>query len=98
MKQIPSFSTPKDYILFGGPVLWFLLYPFYSDGPPDINELKYQLLDSFLKVIKKLAIGVDNEIRQSNIKLAIINTKILSKAVSIVFDIERLYTFYKSVF
>ena len=74
-------------------MLWFSLYPFYSDGPPVIDELKYPLLDSVLKVIKKLAIGVDNEIRQSNIKLAIINTKILSKAVSIVIDIERLYPF-----
>ena len=43
--------------------------------------------------MKKLATGVDNEIRQSNRKLAIINTKILNKAVSIVFDIGRLYTF-----
>ena len=93
MRQIPSFSTPKDYILFGGPVIWFSLYPVYPDGPPDIDELKYPLLDSFLRVIKKLATGVDNEIIQSNIKLAIINTKIPSRAVSIVFDIERLYTF-----
>ena len=74
-------------------MLWFSLYPFYPDGPPDIDELKYPLLDSIFKVIKKLAIGVDNEIRQSIIKLAIIKTKIPSKAVSIVFDIERLYTF-----
>ena len=74
-------------------MLWFSLYPLFPDGPPDIDELKYPLLDSFLKVIKKLATSVDNEIRQSNIKLAIINTKIPSKTVSIVFDIERLYTF-----
>ena len=93
MRRIQSFSTPKDYILFGGPVLWFSLHSFYPDGPPDIDKLKYTLLDFFLKVIKKLAIGVDNEIRQSNIKLAIINTRIPSKAVSIVIDIERLYTF-----
>ena len=36
--------------------------------------------------------GVDNENRQSNIKLAIINIKFPSKAVSIVCDIARLYT------
>ena len=56
--------------------------------------MKYLLSGSFLRVIKKLATGVDNKIRQSNIKLAIINIKIPSMAVSIVFDIERLYTFF----
>ena len=40
-----------------------------------------------------MATGVDNKNRQSNIKLAIINIKIPRKAVSIVFDIARLYTF-----
>ena len=74
-------------------MLWFSLYVFYPDGLPDIDQLKYPLLDSFHKVIKKLATGVDNEIRQSNIKSVIINTIIPKKAVSIVFDIERLYTF-----
>ena len=70
------------------------LYLLYPDGPPDIDEMKYLLSGSFLRVIKKLATGVDNKIRQSNIKLAIINIKIPSMAVSIVFDIERLYTFF----
>ena len=54
---------------------WFSLYPIYPGGPPDIDELKYPLLNSFLRVIKKLATGVENEIRQSNRKLAIINKK-----------------------
>ena len=56
-------------------MLWFSLYTLYSSGPPDIDELKYPLLNLFLKVIKKLATGVDNVNRQSNIKLAIINSK-----------------------
>ena len=66
-------------------MLWVLLYPLYSGGPPDIDELKYPLLNFFLREIKQLATGVDNEIIQSNIKLAIINTKIFSNAVSIIF-------------
>ena len=45
--------------------------------------------------MKKLATNVDNENRQINIKLAIINTKIPSNAVSIVFDIARLYTCWR---
>ena len=45
---------------------WFSLYPIYPGGPPDIDELKYPLLNSLLRVIKKSATGVDNEIRQSN--------------------------------
>ena len=90
---IPFSSIPKDYILFGGFVYWFPFYPLYPGGPPDIDEMKYPLLNSLFRVIKKLATGVDNEIRQSNKKLAIINTKIPNKAVSIVFDIVRLYTF-----
>ena len=88
-----SYSTPKDYILFGGPVLWFSLYPLYPGGPPDIDGLKYPLLNSVLRVIKKLATGVNNKNSQSNIKLATINIRIPSKAVSIVLDIARLYTF-----
>ena len=88
-----SSSTLKDYILFGAPLLWFSLYPLYPGGPPDIDELKYVLLNYFIKVIKKLATGVDNKNRQSNIQFAIINTKIPSKAFSIFFDIARLYTF-----
>ena len=90
-----SFSTVKDYILFDGPVLWFSIYQLFPDGPSDIDVLKYPLLDSFLRIIKKCEKGVDNKIRQSNIKLAIINRKISSKAVSIVVDIERLYNFVK---
>ena len=89
MRQIPSFFTAKDYILFGGPVLWFSFNPLYSGGLPDIEELKYPLLNSLLKVVKKLATRVENKNIQSNIKLAIINTKIPSKAVSIVFEIAR---------
>ena len=80
----------KDYILFGGPVLWFSLYPLYPGGPPDIDGLKYPLLNFVFRVINKLATGVDNKNRQSNIKLAIINIKIPSKAESIDFDIARL--------
>ena len=72
---------------------WFSLYPIYPGGPPDIDELKYPLLNSSLRVIKKLATGVDNQIRKSNRKLAIINKKIPNKAGSIFFDIARLYTF-----
>ena len=88
-----ALSTLKDYIQFGGPVLWVLLYPLYPGGPPDIDGLKYPLLNSVFRVIKTLATGVNNNYRQSYIKLAIINIKIPSKAVSIVFDIERLYNF-----
>ena len=50
--RIPSDSTPKDYILFGGPVLWFSLYPFYPSGPLDIDGLKYPLLITDCRVIK----------------------------------------------
>ena len=93
MRRIPSFSTSKDYILFGASLLWFSLYPLYPGGPSDIDELKYPLLNSLFRFIKQLATGVDNKNRQSNIKLAIINTKIFSNAVSIVFDIAKIYTF-----
>ena len=93
MRRIPSLETVKDFILFGGPVLWFSLYPLYPGGPPDIDELKYPLFNSLFRVIKKLATGVDNKNRQSNIKFAIINTKIPTKALPILFDIARLYTF-----
>ena len=55
--------------------------------------MKYPLLNVFIRGIKRLATNVDNKYRQSNIKLAIINTKMPSKAVSIFFDIARLYTF-----
>ena len=92
MRRIPSISTPEDYILFCGPLLWFSLYPLYPGCQPDIDELKYPLLKVFIKNIKRLATNVDNKNRQSNIKLAIINTTIPSKAVSIVIDIERFYT------
>ena len=93
MRRIPSFLTLKDYILFGGPLLWISLYPLYPGGLPDIDELKYPVLNSFIRVIKKLATNVDNQNTKSNIKLAIINTKIPSKDVSIFYDIARLYTF-----
>ena len=64
-----------------------------SAGSPIIDELKYPLVNSFLTVINKLATSIDNENRQSNIKMAIINTQIYSKSVSIVFDNLRLYNF-----
>ena len=93
LKRIPSFSTLKDYILFGVSLLLYSLYLLYYGGLPDIDELKYPLLNSLFKVIKKLATGVDNNNRQSNIKFAIINTKLPTKALSIFFEIARLYTF-----
>ena len=40
-----------------------------------------------------MATGVDNHNRQSNIKLAIINTKISSNTVLIFVKMNRLYTF-----
>ena len=93
MRRIPSSSTLTDYILFGASLLWFTLYPLYPGGPPDIDELKYPLFNSLFRVIKKLATGVDNNNKQSNIKFAIINTKSPTKALSIFFDIARLYSF-----
>ena len=74
-------------------MLWFSIYPLYPGGQPDIDGLKYPLLNSVFRVNKKLATIVDNKNKQSNIKLSIINIKIPSKAVSIFFDIARLYTF-----
>ena len=90
-------------------MLWFLLYPLYFNCPFEIDDLKYPLLKSILRVIKKLETVVDNKIRKSNIKLAITcfykkiktninNTKLPNKTVSIVFDFEKLYNFVKSVF
>ena len=70
-------------------MILFLLYPLYPGGPPIIDELKYPLLNFLFRVIKKLARGVNNKNRQSNIKFAIINTKIPTKALSIFFDIPR---------
>ena len=60
---------------------------------PKIDEQTYLLLNSFLTVIKQLTTGVDYTIKQNYIKLAIINTKISSKAVLIVIYIASLYTF-----
>ena len=93
MRRIPSISTQKDYIQFGASLIWFSLYRLYPGRPPNIDKLKYPLLNSLFRVIKKLATGVDNKNRQSNIKFVIINTKIPTKALSIFFDIARLFTF-----
>ena len=56
---MPFSSTLKNYLLFGASLLWFSLYPLYFGGQPDIDELKYQLLNSLFRVIIKLATGVD---------------------------------------
>ena len=37
----------ESYIIYGGPVLWFSLYPLYPGGPPDNDEGKYPLLYFF---------------------------------------------------
>ena len=68
-------------------LLWFSLYPLYPGTSPNIDELKYLLLNYLFRVIKKLATGVDNKNRQSNTKFAIINTKNFTMALSILFDI-----------
>ena len=74
-------------------MLWFSLYPLYPGGPPDNDELKYPVLYSFIRVFNELAAGVDNNNRQTNIKLDFINTKIPCNTVSIIFEIGRLYNF-----
>ena len=60
-------------------MLWFSFYSLYSGGPPNIDALKYPLLNSVFRIIKKLATGVYNKNRQSNLKLAIINKKFLAR-------------------
>ena len=93
--RIQSSLTPKDYILFGASLLLFSLYPIYPGKALDIAERKYQLLNSLFRVIKNLATGVYNKNKQSNIKFASIQTKISTKALSIFFDIARLYTLFQ---
>ena len=52
----------------------------------------YPLLLSLIRIIKKLATGFDNKNKQSNIKFAIINTEISTKANSVLFNIAILNT------
>ena len=64
--------------------------PLESDPPG------YPLLMSLIRIIKKLATGVANKNKQSNIKFAIINTVIPTKANSVLFNIARLNTVLRS--
>ena len=67
-----------------------------SDAPLESDPPGYPLLLSLIRIIKKLATGVDNENKQSNIKLAIINGKTPTTANSVLFNIARLYTVLRS--
>ena len=60
------FDFDKLYTIWWCFALVFL-YSFYSYSPPNIDKLKYPLLNFLIRVIRKLATNVDNKNRQSNI-------------------------------
>ena len=66
------------------------------DAPLESDPPGYPLLLSLIRIIKKLATRVDNENKQSNIKLAIINRITPTTANSVLFNIVRLYTVLQS--
>ena len=66
-------------------------------APLKSDPLRCPLLFSLFRIIQKLATGVNNENKHTNIKLAIINRKTFTKANLVLFNIAILYTFCDSM-